>query len=65
MNLFQAVPPSAQSDDRHREISLNLAIWSWLQGDAEHRKLGKATVQNVLENLPDDQTAKDILKAME
>ena len=65
MDLLQAMPHNAEWADRHREISLNLAIWAWLQDDPEYQKMGKAAARNVLTYLPDDQTAKDILKAME
>jgi len=65
VQVFKAAPPSAESSDRRREISLNLAIWAGLQDDPEYRKMAKAVVQDVLEHLPDDQTAKDILRALQ
>jgi tetratricopeptide (TPR) repeat protein len=65
MQISKVTPQSAESSDRHREISLNLAIWAGLQDDPEYRKLAKTVVQEVLEHLPDDQTARDILRALQ
>jgi tetratricopeptide (TPR) repeat protein len=65
MELFQAAPAGADTLDRWREIWLNAAIWEGLQAGAEHQEAAKTGVQAVLRRLPDDQTAKDILHALE
>jgi hypothetical protein len=51
------------SYDRWREITLNLAIWNALQGTPECLAGAKECVQAVLEHIPDDETAKAILRA--
>lgn len=65
MILAGTMPTSDESLDRRREVSLDLAIWCGLQDDPEERKKAKDVLQAVLAVYPDDQTAKDILQALE
>jgi tetratricopeptide (TPR) repeat protein len=63
--LFQAAPGGAEALTRWREIDLNVAIWCGLQSDPENRRNAKSRIEEVLQRMPEDQTAKDILRALE
>jgi tetratricopeptide (TPR) repeat protein len=63
--LWKAMPAGEESSNRWREITLNLAIWDGLQDDPGCRETAINCVRAVLQQRPDDQTAKDILHALE
>ena len=64
-DLVHALPADAVTFDRWKEISLNAAIWNGLQDGPEYQAAAKAWIQVVLHRVPDDQTAKNILHALQ
>jgi tetratricopeptide (TPR) repeat protein len=65
VQLFAAMPPGEDSADRKREVILNTAILAGLHDDPEYKKAAKHLVEQFLQQTPDDETAKEILEALE
>jgi tetratricopeptide (TPR) repeat protein len=63
-DCYKEMAPGAQSFERWRELSLNGAIWNGLQDGPEYQEVARNSVEAVLRQRPDDQTAKDILRAL-
>ncbi len=59
------LPPGIEAAKRRREVLLDLAIAGGLINTPEAGKIAKVCLALVLKDNPDDQTAKDILRALE